>query len=255
MASGVEAHQRTHVNTTCKLLLLTHAFETVGCKVVGLRTDNFNFRSQQAIEALGAKKDGVLRHYALRRNGTVRDMAMVQHSGARMARRAAASRTAAAAPLNGRQPMRITHVVVACSFGRRNSLLGGCRAGDGAGAAVRVGRSDHQPDPRSARRRARSTCTQPGARVSRSHRGVRRQGPDPARHHQHQPAGAGAREGDGSIALGLHVPFAAALRAGHPEGQLRHRRHADDRRFADAGQIGALRGRVCRQAIAGGRAR
>jgi RimJ/RimL family protein N-acetyltransferase len=53
--------QRTNVNTTCKLLLLEHAFETLGCAVVGLRTDNFNFRSQKAIEALGAKKDGVLR--------------------------------------------------------------------------------------------------------------------------------------------------------------------------------------------------
>ena len=71
-----ETHQRTHVNTTCKLLLLAHAFDTVGCKVVGLRTDNFNFRSQRAIEALGAKKDGVLRHFALRRNGSVRDMVM-----------------------------------------------------------------------------------------------------------------------------------------------------------------------------------
>jgi RimJ/RimL family protein N-acetyltransferase len=65
--------QRTHVNTTCKLLLLGHAFETLGCKVVGLRTDNFNFRSQRAIEALGAKKDGVIRHHAARRDGTVRD--------------------------------------------------------------------------------------------------------------------------------------------------------------------------------------
>ena len=65
--------QRTHVNTVCKLLLLTHAFDTLGCKVVGLRTDNFNFTSQRAIEALGAKKDGVIRHHALRRDGTVRD--------------------------------------------------------------------------------------------------------------------------------------------------------------------------------------
>ncbi len=65
--------QRTHVNSTCKLLLLTHAFETLGCKVVGLRTDNFNFASQRAIERLGAKRDGVLRHHALRRDGTVRD--------------------------------------------------------------------------------------------------------------------------------------------------------------------------------------
>ncbi|MGH6610447.1 MAG: GNAT family N-acetyltransferase [Burkholderiaceae bacterium] len=65
--------QRTAVNTACKLLLMTHAFETLGCKVVGLRTDNFNFRSQRAIEALGAKKDGVIRHHALRRDETVRD--------------------------------------------------------------------------------------------------------------------------------------------------------------------------------------
>ena len=68
--------QRTHVNTTCKLLLFAHAFETLGCKVVGLRTDNFNFRSQRAIEGLGARKDGVLRHHAERRDGTVRDSVM-----------------------------------------------------------------------------------------------------------------------------------------------------------------------------------
>jgi N-acetyltransferase len=65
--------QRSHVNTACKLLLLTHAFETVGCEVVGLRTDNFNFRSQRAIEGIGAKRDGVIRHHAPRRDGTVRD--------------------------------------------------------------------------------------------------------------------------------------------------------------------------------------
>lgn len=65
--------QRTHVNTTCKLLLLRHAFDTLGCQVVGLRTDNFNFASQRAIEALGAKKDGVIRHARARRDGTVRD--------------------------------------------------------------------------------------------------------------------------------------------------------------------------------------
>ena len=52
---------------------MTHAFETLRCKVVGLRTDNFNFASQRAIEALGAKKDGVLRHHRIRRDGTVRD--------------------------------------------------------------------------------------------------------------------------------------------------------------------------------------
>lgn len=65
--------QRSHVNTTCKLLLLSHAFDTLGCKVVGLRTDNFNFVSQKAIEGIGAKKDGVLRHHQARPDGSVRD--------------------------------------------------------------------------------------------------------------------------------------------------------------------------------------
>ena len=65
--------QKTNVNTACKLLLLTHAFDSLGCRVVGLRTDNFNFGSQRAIEALGAKKDGVIRHHHPRRDGTVRD--------------------------------------------------------------------------------------------------------------------------------------------------------------------------------------
>lgn len=65
--------QRSSVNTACKLLLFGHAFEQLGCYVVGLRTDNFNFTSQRAIEALGAKKDGVIRHNWRRRNGTVRD--------------------------------------------------------------------------------------------------------------------------------------------------------------------------------------
>lgn len=68
--------QRTHVNTTCKLLLMTHAFETLGAKLVGWRTDNYNFASQRAIERLGARKDGVLRHHAPRRDGTVRDTVM-----------------------------------------------------------------------------------------------------------------------------------------------------------------------------------
>ena len=71
-----ERCQRTNVNTTCKLLLLAHAFDTLGCAVVGLRTDNFNFRSQRAIEALGAKQDGVLRHHQARKDGTVRDSVM-----------------------------------------------------------------------------------------------------------------------------------------------------------------------------------
>jgi RimJ/RimL family protein N-acetyltransferase len=68
--------QRTHVNTSCKLALLSHAFDTLGCAVVGLRTDNFNFASQRAIERLGARKDGVIRHQHLRRDGTVRDTVM-----------------------------------------------------------------------------------------------------------------------------------------------------------------------------------
>ena len=68
--------QRSSVNTSCKLLLLSHAFETLGCQVVGLRTDNFNFASQKAIERLGAKKDGVIRHHLPRRDGTARDSVM-----------------------------------------------------------------------------------------------------------------------------------------------------------------------------------
>ena len=68
--------QRTHVNTVAKLLLMTHAFETLGCHVVGWRTDNYNFASQQAIERLGARKDGVIRGHALRRDGTIRDTVM-----------------------------------------------------------------------------------------------------------------------------------------------------------------------------------
>jgi RimJ/RimL family protein N-acetyltransferase len=70
------SRQRSHVNSACKLLLLSHAFDALGCRVVGFRTDNFNFRSQRAIEALGAKKDGVLRHHWRRRDGTVRDSVM-----------------------------------------------------------------------------------------------------------------------------------------------------------------------------------
>jgi len=68
--------QRTHVNTTCKLLMLTHAFDALGCNTVGWRTDNFNFASQRAIERLGAKKDGVIRGHAMRRDGTIRDTVM-----------------------------------------------------------------------------------------------------------------------------------------------------------------------------------
>jgi RimJ/RimL family protein N-acetyltransferase len=91
--------QRSHVNTACKLLLLGHAFDTVGCRVVGLRTDNFNFASQRAIAALGAQKDGVIRHHMARRDGTVRNTVMYsilaaewpdvrRHLGLRLARHA-----------------------------------------------------------------------------------------------------------------------------------------------------------------------
>jgi len=68
--------QRTHVNTTAKLLMMGHAFDQLTCHVVGWRTDNFNFASQRAIERLGARKDGVIRGHALRRDGTIRDTVM-----------------------------------------------------------------------------------------------------------------------------------------------------------------------------------
>ena len=68
--------QRSTVNSTAKLLLMQHAFETLGAQLVGWRTDNFNFASQRAIERLGARRDGVIRHSALRRDGTVRDTVM-----------------------------------------------------------------------------------------------------------------------------------------------------------------------------------
>ena len=71
-----QSWQRTHVNTACKLMLCTYAFEALGAKLVGWRTDNLNFVSQRAIERLGAKKDGVLRHHMARRDGTVRDTVM-----------------------------------------------------------------------------------------------------------------------------------------------------------------------------------
>jgi N-acetyltransferase len=70
------SRQRSAVNTTTKLLLMEHAFETLGAQLVGWRTDNVNFVSQRAIERLGARRDGVLRHHALRRDGTVRDTVM-----------------------------------------------------------------------------------------------------------------------------------------------------------------------------------
>ena len=75
-----KSRQRTHVNASAKLLLMTHAFETLGARLVGWRTDNFNFASQRAIERLGARKDGVLRHHAVRRDGTIRDTVMYSMS-------------------------------------------------------------------------------------------------------------------------------------------------------------------------------
>jgi len=68
--------QRSHVNTSAKLLMMGHAFDTLGCHVVGWRTDNYNFASQRAIERLGARKDGVIRGNALRRDGSIRDTVM-----------------------------------------------------------------------------------------------------------------------------------------------------------------------------------
>jgi RimJ/RimL family protein N-acetyltransferase len=69
-------YQRTAVNSTCKWLLMYHAFAVLGAQLVGWRTDGLNFASQAAIERLGARKDGVIRHHALRRDGTVRDTVM-----------------------------------------------------------------------------------------------------------------------------------------------------------------------------------
>lgn len=67
------SRQRTHVNTACKLLLAEHAFEVLGCAAIGWETDILNTRSQQAIERLGAHRDGVLRQHKRRHDGTIRD--------------------------------------------------------------------------------------------------------------------------------------------------------------------------------------
>ena len=67
------AVQRTGVNTEAKLMLLTHAFETLGCACVQIRTDSLNKRSQAAIERLGAKRDGVLRGHQVMADGRLRD--------------------------------------------------------------------------------------------------------------------------------------------------------------------------------------
>lgn len=65
--------QRSPVNSECKLLLLSRAFEEMGCQCVQIRTDYFNFASQRAIERLGAKRDGILRNHAFMR-GRMRDI-------------------------------------------------------------------------------------------------------------------------------------------------------------------------------------
>jgi len=65
--------QRTAINTECKLMLLTHAFESLNCIAVEFRTHFFNHKSRRAIERLGAKLDGILRSHQLATNGTLRD--------------------------------------------------------------------------------------------------------------------------------------------------------------------------------------
>ena len=71
-----KSYWQTHVNTTCKLMLLTYIFETLEYQTVGWRTDIGNYRSQQAIERLGAKKDGVIRGNRVRRDGVISDTVM-----------------------------------------------------------------------------------------------------------------------------------------------------------------------------------
>ena len=61
------------LNTQCKLLLLTHAFESLGCIAVEFRTHFFNHQSRRGIERLGAKLDGILRSHQLASDGTLRD--------------------------------------------------------------------------------------------------------------------------------------------------------------------------------------
>ena len=71
-----KSYWRTHVNTTCKLMLLTYIFETLEYQTVGWRADIGNRRSQEAIERLGAKKDGVIRGNRVRRDGVISDTVM-----------------------------------------------------------------------------------------------------------------------------------------------------------------------------------
>lgn len=65
--------QRTPINTECKLMLLTHAFESLVCIAVEFRTSFFNHTSRRAIERLGAKQDGILRSHQLHSDGSLRD--------------------------------------------------------------------------------------------------------------------------------------------------------------------------------------
>jgi RimJ/RimL family protein N-acetyltransferase len=65
--------QRTPLNTQCKLMLLTHAFEKLDCIAVEFRTHFFNHQSRRGIERLGAKQDGILRNHSISPNGTLRD--------------------------------------------------------------------------------------------------------------------------------------------------------------------------------------
>ena len=71
-----KAVQRSAVNTQCKLLLLTHAFEDLGCNAVELRTHRLNVQSRRGIERLGAQLDGILRNHMVMANGTLRDTAV-----------------------------------------------------------------------------------------------------------------------------------------------------------------------------------
>lgn len=68
-----ESFQKTHVNTICKLLLLTHAFEVLNAIAVEFRTNWYNFKSRNAIARLGAKQDGILRNHQLMADGSCRD--------------------------------------------------------------------------------------------------------------------------------------------------------------------------------------
>jgi N-acetyltransferase len=65
--------QRTPINTECKLMLLTHAFESLRCIAVEFRTSFFNHASRRAIERLGARQDGILRNHQLHADGSLRD--------------------------------------------------------------------------------------------------------------------------------------------------------------------------------------